>query len=156
RCAVIARAPHVRGSHSGYLESRGNPQDAVGCVRSKGVLMPSESARTDGVEGTGVRVTRQRRRVPGVGKGRKRAIAAGALAVVLAGAGVTYASTDIFGQNKVGTEYPNGLQVSADQLIQPLGERVVTNLGKFMGSTVSPDGHFLAATSTDKSIAVQI
>jgi len=75
---------------------------------------------------------------------------------VLAIGGVTYASTEIFGHNRVGTEYANGLQVSDDQLIKPLGDRLVTQLGKFMGSTVSPDGRFLAATSTDKSVSLQI
>ena len=90
------------------------------------------------------------------GRGRRRAVVAGAAAVLLAGAGVTYASSEIFGHNQVGTEYPDGLQVSDNQLLKPLGERVVTNLGKFMGSTVSPDGHFLATTSTDKSVSLQI
>jgi YVTN family beta-propeller protein len=61
-----------------------------------------------------------------------------------------------FGSNQVGTQYPNGLQVSADQMIQPLGQRSLTQFGKFMASTVSPDGRFLAATSTDKSVVLQI
>ena len=76
----------------------------------------------------------------------------GATAGVLAGAGVTYASTEVFGHNQVGTEYANGLQVSDNQILKPLGDRLVTEFGKFMGSTVSPDGRFLAATSTDKSV----
>jgi hypothetical protein len=41
--------------------------------------------------------------------------------VLLAGAGVTYATTEVFGHNQVGTEYPNGIQVSGDQIIKPLG-----------------------------------
>jgi YVTN family beta-propeller protein len=69
---------------------------------------------------------------------------------------VTYASTVGFGHNQVGTEYANGIQVSSDQLIKPLGDRLVTQIGKFMGSTTSPDGRFLAATSTDRSVALQI
>jgi YVTN family beta-propeller protein len=87
---------------------------------------------------------------------RRRLVAVGATAVILAGAGATYASTVGFGDNQVGTEYPNGIQVSDDQIIKPLGDRLLTELGKFMGSTVSPDGRFLAATSTDKSVVLQI
>src|SRR5215475_1952212 len=111
----------------------------------------------------GLQVTRRRRRgstgrlgvIGGAGH-RLRLVAFAATAVVLAGAGMAYASTKIFGQNQVGTQYPNGLQVSDDQLIQPLGDRLVTQFGKFMGSTVSPDWRFLAATSADKSVALQI
>ncbi len=67
-----------------------------------------------------------------------------------------YASTVGFGDNQVGTQYPNGIQVSDDQIINPIGDRLLTQFGKFMGSTVSPDGRFLAATSTDKSVVLQI
>ncbi len=86
---------------------------------------------------------------------RRRIIAAGATAVVLAGAGLTYAAVGSDG-NQVGTQYANGIQVSDNQIIQPLGDRLLTQFGKFMGSTVSPDGRFLAATSTDKSVVLQI
>jgi YVTN family beta-propeller protein len=100
-------------------------------------------------------VTR-RRREPGAGRRlRIVAVAAAALAIA-AGAGVTYASTEGFGDNQVGTKYPDGIQVSDDQIINPIGDRLLTQFGKFMGSTVSPDGQFLAATSTDKSVALQI
>jgi YVTN family beta-propeller protein len=77
-------------------------------------------------------------------------------AIVLAAAGITYASTEGFGDNQVGNTYANGIQVSDDQIIQPLGDRLMTQFGKFMGSTVSPNGKFLAATSADKSIVLQI
>src|SRR5499427_4265974 len=87
---------------------------------------------------------------------RRRIVAICAMALVLAGAAVTYASTVVFGHNQVGTQYPNGIQVSSDQIIKPLGDRLLTQFGKFMGSTVSPDGRFLAATSTDKSVVLQI
>jgi YVTN family beta-propeller protein len=87
---------------------------------------------------------------------RARFVAAGATAVVLAGAGATYASTVGFGHNQVGTEYANGIQVSGDQIIKPLGDRLLTRFGKLMGSTVSPGGRFLAATSADKSVVLQI
>src|SRR5246500_474781 len=111
----------------------------------------------------GVQVTRQRRPVSRVRFGvfggasrRLRIVALGATAVVLAGSGVTYASTVVFGDNQVGTEYANGIQVSDDQIVKPLGDRLLTQFGKFMGSTVSPDGRFLAATSADKSVVLQI
>ena len=111
----------------------------------------------------GLRVTRQRRRVSrdrlgvfGRAGHRLRIVALGATALVLAGAGVTYASTKVFGDNQVGTQYANGIQVSDDQIIKPLGDRLLTQFGKFMGSTVSPDGRFLAATSADKSVVLQI
>src|ERR1700756_5631212 len=120
------------------------------------------SRRTNRVA-VGVQVTRQRRLVSRVRFGvfggasrRLRIVALGAAAVVLAGSGVTYASTVVFGNNQVGTEYANGIQVSDDQIIKPLGDRLLTQFGKFMGSTVSPDGRFLAATSADKSVVLQI
>jgi YVTN family beta-propeller protein len=120
-----------------------------------------KSRRSTHVE-SGVQVTRQRRRVSrrfrifGGASRRLRFVAVGATTFVLAGAGLSYASTVIFGQNQVGTQYANGIQVSDDQIIHPLGDRLLTQFGKFMGSTVSPDGRFLAATSTDKSVVLQI
>jgi len=87
---------------------------------------------------------------------RSRLIAVGSVAVVVAGTGVAAASTTQFRDHLVGTEYSNGLQVSDDQALKPLGDRLVTKFGKFMGSTTSPDGHFLAVTSTDKSVALQV
>ncbi|MCU1668082.1 MAG: phosphoesterase [Blastococcus sp.] len=85
-----------------------------------------------------------------------RIVVAGSLTIALAGGGMAYASTEVFGHNQVGTEYPNGLQVSDDQIMKPIGDRLVTPFGKFMGSTVSPNGRFLAASSTDKKVALQI
>jgi YVTN family beta-propeller protein len=116
----------------------------------------NESGRVNGVDETGVQVKRQRRRVRRAFGGRSAFIAAGAATVLLVGAGVTYATTLVFGHNQVGTEYPNGLQISSDQILKPLGDRLVTQTGKFMGSTVSPNGRFLAATSADKPVALQI
>ncbi len=124
--------------------------------------MLSRSSGGNGSEGSGPQVTRRRRQVSrnrfgvlGRAGRRRRIIAAGATAVVLAGAGVTYAATGS-DQNQVGTEYANGIQVSDNQLIKPIGDRLVTQFGKFMGSTVSPDGRFLAATSADKPVVLQI
>jgi YVTN family beta-propeller protein len=88
--------------------------------------------------------------------GRRTVVVAGAATIVAAGAGAAYASTNGFGDNQVGTQYADGLQVSADQIVKPLGDRLVTNYGKFMGSTVSPDGRFLAASSADKSVVLQV
>ena len=96
-----------------------------------------------------------RRGFPGTGR-RLRVVVAGTVTLALAGGGIAYATTEVFGQNQVGTEYPNGLQVSDDQVIKPIGDRLVTQFGKFMGSTVSPDGRFLAASSTDKKVVLQV
>src|SRR6476620_5783354 len=108
-------------------------------------------------------VTRQRRPLSQARRGllggtgrRLRTVAFGTAAVVVTGAGMAYASTEVFGHHQVGTEYKNGIQVSDDQIIKPIGDRLLTKFGKIMGSTVSPDGRFLAATSADKSVVLQI
>jgi YVTN family beta-propeller protein len=85
-----------------------------------------------------------------------RLAVAGTAALAVVGTGTAYGTTTIFGQNQVGTEYAHGLQVSSDQILKPLGDRLSTPYGKFMGTTVSPDGRFLAATSSDRSISLQI
>ncbi|MCL2514522.1 MAG: phosphoesterase [Microbacteriaceae bacterium] len=77
-------------------------------------------------------------------------------ALALVGGGVATASTIAFNHHQVGGVYADGQQVSDNQVIKPIGTRLVTQTGKFMGSTVSPDGRFLAATSTDKSVALQV
>ena len=69
---------------------------------------------------------------------------------------MAFGTTTVFGDNQVGTQYRNGIQVSDDQIINPIGDRLLTQFGKFMGSTVSPDGRFLAATSADKPVVLQI
>jgi YVTN family beta-propeller protein len=117
--------------------------------------MHSPSGTADRDEGAGLQITRKRRRVSPRAR-RLRIAALGSVAVVLTATGLAAASTIGFGHNQVGTEYPNGIQVSDDQIIQPLGDRLLTQVGKLMGSTVSPDGKFLAATSADKGVAVQI
>ena len=101
-------------------------------------------------------VTRQRRPEAKAGRRRRYIALAGTAAAVVAGAGTASASTAVFGQNQVGTQYANGTQVSDDQIIKPLGDRLLTKFGKFMGSTVSADGRFLAASSADKSVVLQI
>jgi YVTN family beta-propeller protein len=89
---------------------------------------------------------------------RVRTIAAGAtgVALIVTGTGIAYASTNGFGADEVGQTVPQGIVVSDDQIINPIGDRLLTQFGKFMGSTVSPDGRFLAATSADKSVVLQI
>lgn len=88
---------------------------------------------------------------------RTRVAVAGITALAAVGAGTAYAA-DLggFGERTVGTEYADGLQISSSQTIKPLGQRVSTPYGKIMGSTVSPDGRFLAATATDRSVALQL
>ncbi|MFC4786216.1 alkaline phosphatase family protein [Nocardioides sp. MAHUQ-72] len=83
------------------------------------------------------------------------AVIAGGLALAVTG-GVAYGTTVGFGQHQVGQEYADGLQISSDQVLKPLGERLMTPYGKFMGSTVSPDGRFLATTSNDRSVSLQV
>ncbi len=109
-----------------------------------------------------MQVTRQRRSLTRSRSGffRRRSparlVIAGITAVAVAGGGAAYANTKVFGDHQVGTTYENGIQISSDQVIKPLGDRLLTEYGKFMGSTLSPDGKFLAATSTDKSVVLQI
>src|SRR5579863_5878973 len=127
------------------------------------VRRPGRSASSP-VEGIGMQVTRQRRKVSRVPLGlpklagrRLRIVIASTAAILVIGGGMAaYGSTVGFGDNQVGTQYPNGIQVSDDQIINPIGDRLLTQFGKFMGSTVSPDGRFLAATSADKSVVLQI
>src|SRR5438876_12334733 len=101
--------------------------------------MVTRSRTANRVEGIGVQVTRQRRRVSRVRLGvfggtghRRRIVAVGTAAIVLACAGLAYASTEGFGHNQVGTEYTNGIQVSDDQIIKPLGDRLLPQFGQFM------------------------
>ncbi len=94
--------------------------------------------------------TKLRHRRPG------RLVVVGIATLAVASSGAAYASTAVFGKHQVGTTSANGLLVSSDQVIKPLGDRLLSKYGKFMGSTVSPDGRFLAASSTDKNVVLQI
>ncbi len=87
-----------------------------------------------------------------------RSVTVGSAVVALAvlGTGIAVGSTVGFGSDQVGQSTSKGLVVSDDQVVKPIGDRLLTQFGKFMGSTVSPDGRFVAATSTDKSVALQI
>ena len=105
-----------------------------------------------------MKVTRNRVVKPSARRSRRTVpvgVIAGGLALAVSG-GVAYSSTDAFRDHQVGTEYADGLQVSSNQVIQPLGDRLSTPYGKFMGATVSPDGRYLAATSADRSVSLQV
>jgi YVTN family beta-propeller protein len=78
------------------------------------------------------------------------------LALVAFGSGTGSASTDQFGTDQVGQTTDQGLVVSSDQYLKPIGERLVVDNGKIMASTVSPDGSHLAALTTDGGIALTI
>ena len=102
---------------------------------------------------TGSRTTRAgtaRFRRPG------RLALTGLAALAVASSGIAYASTTVFGDNAVGDQTRLGLQVSADQTIKPVGRRLLTKYGKLMGSSVSPDGRFLAASSADGGVVLQV
>ncbi|WP_338090858.1 bifunctional YncE family protein/alkaline phosphatase family protein [Planosporangium thailandense] len=82
---------------------------------------------------------------------------AGTTAVaVAASTGIAFASTYRFGTDQVGQTTKQGLVVSADQYINPIGERLVINNGKIMSSAVSPDGTHLAASVADGGMALAI
>ncbi|GAC1522843.1 MAG: alkaline phosphatase family protein [Marmoricola sp.] len=107
-----------------------------------------EFKRVLGRAGHRARVVTKRR--PGI-------VAAASAGVILTTSSVAFASTIGFGNHTVGSTYPNGgIQISSNQVIKPFGERMLTPFGKFMGSTVSPNGQFLAETSMDRSVAVQV
>ncbi|MEV6865250.1 alkaline phosphatase family protein [Streptosporangium subroseum] len=107
-------------------------------------------------------VTRQRveKDRPGLFSGptgrRIHLLAAATTALVVAGGGIAYASTAMFGTDQVGQTTKNGLVVSSDQYINPIGERLVINNGKIMSSSISPDGTHLAAAVTDGGSALAI
>ncbi|WP_446666850.1 alkaline phosphatase family protein [Flexivirga sp. B27] len=110
-----------------------------------------------------MQVTRRRRSAatPSTHKERTHrkfriAIAGAAVLTVATGGIAAAAPSGPFGDHQVGATYKNGQLVSDNQYIKPIGKRLVTDEGKYMGSTVSPDGRYVAATSTDKSIALQI
>lgn len=87
---------------------------------------------------------------------RVLAITATGCALALLGGGIATASTLAFGNQLVGSTSANGEQIASNQVIQPIGSRVMTPFGKLMGSTVSPDGRFLVGTSTDRSVDLQV
>ncbi|GAA0329029.1 hypothetical protein NE235_35275 [Actinoallomurus spadix] len=87
---------------------------------------------------------------------RLRVVAAGTAALAFVGGSIAYASTDIFGGNHVGSSTDAGLQLASDQVLNPIGDRLLVDNGKLLASSVSPDGRFLAALTNDRSIALTI
>jgi len=87
---------------------------------------------------------------------RVLAVTAAGCALALLGGGIATASTLALGAQQVGTQYNTGLQISTGQVIQPIGDRVMTPFGKLMGSAVSPDGRYLVGTSADRSVDLQV
>src|SRR5215472_18968808 len=113
-----------------------------------------------------MQVTRQRRRrdpkawtqVYGrLGHRSRVAIATAAvLAVVGTGSGIVYASTTGLGTEQADHSYNGGLVLPDDQVIKPIGDRLVINSGKIMTSAVSPDGTHLAALTADGAASLTI
>src|ERR1041384_5242686 len=102
-------------------------------------------------------VTKARRGVFSSNTGRRtRLLAVATTVLVVAGGGIAYASTDMFGTQQVGQTTKQGLVVSGDQYVNPIGDRLVINNGKIMSSSVSPDGTHLAASITDGGAALAI
>lgn len=98
-----------------------------------------------------------RPRLPKWVTGRKPlTIVAVSCSLALLGGGIAAASTIPLGQHLVGSEYGTGEQISSNQVLKPLGDRLMTPFGKIMGSTVSPDGRYLVGTSTDRSVDLQV
>lgn len=106
-----------------------------------------------------MQVTRQRRAPKARLLSRRKfriAIAGAAVLTVATGGLASAAPSSLFGDHQVGSTYENGQLVSDNQYLKPIGDRLLTEDGKYMGSTVSPDGRFVAASSTDKSVSLQI
>ncbi|HWD06372.1 MAG TPA: alkaline phosphatase family protein [Amycolatopsis sp.] len=110
-----------------------------------------------------MQVTRRRRRVErtATGTGRSRRIrlataGTATLALVVTGTGIGAASTQQFGTQHVTQQTKDGMVVSSDQYLNPIGDRLVVNNGKIMASSISPDGTHLAALTTDGGIALTI
>jgi YVTN family beta-propeller protein len=97
------------------------------------------------------------RRLSSLAKGHRiLAVTAVSCTLALLGAGVATASTLAFGDHQVGTQYSGGEQIASNQMIKPIGDRLMTPFGKLMGSVVSPDGRYLVGTSADRSVDLQV
>jgi YVTN family beta-propeller protein len=78
------------------------------------------------------------------------------LAAVGTGSGIVYGSTIGLGTEQADHTY-NGREVLPDdQVIKPIGDRLVINNGKIMSSAVSPDGTHLAATTADGNASLTL
>src|SRR6266550_3066772 len=113
---------------------------------------------------TPMQVTRHRKRTEKQGllnrrgdrRGRVAKLTAITFAVAAAGSGIGFADTQQFGTDQVGQLTDQGLVVSSDQYINPIGNRLVINNGKIMSSSISPDGTHIAASVTDGGMALAI
>ncbi|GAA5200424.1 alkaline phosphatase family protein [Rugosimonospora acidiphila] len=96
--------------------------------------------------------------LPGLANRRVRLVVVGAatLALVGLGSGAAFASTRGLGNDQAGQNTRQGLVLSDDQIIKPIGDRLVINGGKIEADTISPDGTHLAALTTDGGIALTI
>ena len=113
-----------------------------------------------------MQVTRQRRRRDPIALARlygrlgrrARLVIAGtaALAIAGTGSGIVFASTIGLGTEQADHTYNGGLVLPDDQVIKPIGDRLVINSGKIMTSAVSPDGTHLAALTADGAASLTI
>ncbi|MBO2455595.1 phosphoesterase [Actinomadura barringtoniae] len=87
---------------------------------------------------------------------RVQVVAAGTAALAITSGGIASASTYAFGNHKVADETGLGTVLASDQFSKPIGDRLLVDNGKLLSSTVSPDGRYLAALTTDRSIALTI
>ncbi len=80
-----------------------------------------------------------------------------ALAAVLLGGGIAAAAvTDPFGTTKVGQRHGDAIQLPSNQTVSPIGKRHLTEGGKLLSSTLSPDGRFVASLTAGGGIALTI
>ncbi len=56
-----------------------------------------------------------------------------------------YSSFSPFGNEQVGSTYANGVLLPTNQWISPLGKRLFLDNARIVTSSISPDGHTLAA-----------
>jgi hypothetical protein len=113
-----------------------------------------------------MQVTRQRRRrdpnalarrYGRLGRRTRLVIAcAAALAVAGTGSGIVLAATTGLGNEQADHTYNGGLVLPDDQVIKPIGDRLVISSGKIMTSAVSPDGTHLAALTADGAASLTI
>ena len=79
---------------------------------------------------------------------RGRVVIAAALASCVAVVGVASAAVggfNPFHHQKVSHTYAGGLLLPTNQWISPLGTRILDSKARLVSSTISPDGHYLAA-----------
>ncbi|WP_030340052.1 bifunctional YncE family protein/alkaline phosphatase family protein [Streptomyces sp. NRRL S-1022] len=87
---------------------------------------------------------------------RRAALVTACIATAALATGTALADTRHFGTDQVGQVTAKGRVVSADQYLDPYGDRLVIDDGKIMSSTVSPDGTHLAASLADGDAALVV